>query len=78
MTTTPSSTATTTLIRRADKIALSTSYDFTALGVSTAMPETLRSSIDQAITQWWNGLTRSQRSEPLGRELNFKISVSYR
>ena len=70
--------STTILARRADKIALGTSYDFIALGTSTKMPEKLRSLIDQAILQWWNGLTPSTRSEPLGRELNLKISAIYR
>lgn len=77
MTQTQNSTATTTRIRRGDKIALSISYDFIALGISMPMPELLRSQVDQAILQWWNSLKASERSEPLGRELNLTLSARY-
>jgi hypothetical protein len=79
MTTTPSSTPTTIQIRRAGSIQLLISYDYTALeNLTLPFLLKLQSSIDQAIEQWWNGLSSSQKSGPLGRGLNLKISASYR
>lgn len=77
MTTDLNSIATTTLIRRGGSIALSISYDFTDLDISILQQATLRSLISPAITQWWHGLTSSQRSVQAERNLNFKISGRY-
>lgn len=55
-------TAITTLTPRAGSPRLSTSYDFTGLGISTPRLKELQSQIDQAIAQWWNSLSRFQRS----------------
>lgn len=77
MTTIPSCTVTTTLIRRGASTALSISYDFTALATLTPEAKKLRSLIDQAIGQWWSGLTSSQKSGPLARPLSLRISASF-
>jgi hypothetical protein len=80
MTTTRSFTVTTTQIRRGANTVLSISYDYTGLGTSILvlpMQRTLQSLIDQAITQWWSGLTAFQKSAPSDRSLNLKISASY-
>lgn len=74
----PPSTVTTIQIRRGANIALSISYDSTDSVTSTlALPKTLRSLIDQAITQWWNGLTTSQRSVLSERQTSYKIQASF-
>lgn len=75
MTTTQSSIHTTTVIRRGASIQLSISYDFTGLDISMPMPEKFKSQIDQAIVQWWNGLTSFQRSAASARPLSLKISA---
>ncbi len=78
MTTTPRSTVTTTRIRRGDRTALSISYDcIDSATLMLACPPKLRSLIDQAIEQWWNGLTGSQRLSLVERELSLKISASF-
>ena len=74
MTTIPSSTVTTIRIRHGASTALSMSYDFTGLGTSMPASEKFQSLIDQAITQWWSGLTSFQRSALPALELSLKIS----
>jgi hypothetical protein len=78
MTTTQKSTVTTTRIRHGANTVLSISYDCTGLGDSI-LPATpkLQSLIDQAITQWWSGLTSFQRSVPNVRLLSLTISADY-
>lgn len=74
-----SSIVTTTQIRRADKVQLSISYDYTGLVNSTPpAPQKLQSLIDLAIRQWWDGLTNLQRSGPSARPLSLRISAHYR
>ena len=77
MTTTPNSIVTTIRIRQGASTALSISYDFTALATLIPNMSMLQSLIDQAITQWWSGLTNSQKSGPLGRGVNLRISGNY-
>lgn len=78
MTTTRRFTVTTTLIRRGDKTALSTSYDFTVSDILTpALLQKLLSPTDQAIKQWWDSLTTFQKSALGASELNFKISANF-
>jgi hypothetical protein len=75
MTTTPSFTVTTTLIPRGDNPRLLISYDFTALeGLTQAPARILQSLIDQAIAQWWSGLTRFQRSALAAQPVSSKTS----
>lgn len=76
MTTTPRSTATTIQIRRGASTALSISYDYTGLAISTLAREKLQSLIDQAITQWWSGLTPSMKFAFSVPGLSLKISAS--
>lgn len=79
MTTTQSSTVTTTQIRHEGSTALSTSFDCTSTDPSTRtyLPK-LQLLIGQAIDQWWNTLSRSQRSVLVGRKLSLKTSASCR
>jgi hypothetical protein len=78
MTKTPNSTLTTTQIRHGGSIALSISCDFTDSGISMPQQVMLQSLIVPVITQWWNGLTHSQRSLLAARGLNLSISGRYR
>jgi hypothetical protein len=67
-----------TLIRHGAKAALSISYDATdSVTLMQACPPVLRSLIDLAIRQWWDGLTKFQRSAHSERELSFKILATY-
>lgn len=77
MTTTPSSTATTTPIRRGVNTQPSTLFDFTDMDSSTRtyLPK-LQSLIDQAIAQWFSGLTTFQKYVLYERNLSLKISAS--
>jgi len=77
MTTIQNSTATTTQIRRGASTALSISFDCTSLDTSIQQQARLQLLIDQAIEQWWNGLTSFQRSAHSVRGLNLQISASY-
>lgn len=77
MTTTPNCTVTTTQIRRGVNTALSISYASTDSATLTLVcPPKLRSLIDQAIVQWWSGLTPSQKSALGDRGLSYTISAS--
>jgi hypothetical protein len=76
MTMTPSSIVTTTRIRRGANTALSISYVSTdSATLMQACPPKLRSLIDQAIEQWWNGLAPSLRFALGEQSLNFMISA---
>lgn len=77
MTKIQSSTLTTTQIRHEGSIALSTSFDCTGTDTltKTFMPK-LQSLIDPAIAQWWNSLSRAQRSAVGAQKLSLKISAS--
>ena len=70
---------TTIQIRQGAKTALTMSYDFTATGTSMLpAPQKLQSLIDPVVKQWWDGLTRSQRSVVSERGLSLRISAHYR
>lgn len=77
MTTTQSSTVITTQIRHEGNTALLTSYDYTSTDplTRTYLPK-LQSLIAPAIEQWWNLLSRSQRSVLIAQKLSLKISAS--
>lgn len=78
MTTTRSCTVITTQIRQGARTALGISYDsIDSATLTLGCPQALRSSIDQAIRQWWDGLTKFQRSALSERGLNLKISASF-
>jgi hypothetical protein len=69
---------TTIAIRHGANIVLGTSYDYQGLGDSILPAHLiLQSLIDQAVEQWWSGLTVYQRSVPNVRLLSLKISASY-
>jgi hypothetical protein len=69
---------TTIQIRRGVHTALSISYDYTSLGLEIPAASKFQSLIDQAIEQWWNSLTPSQRSGPNARPMSLLISARYR
>lgn len=74
MTTTPNSIATTIQIRQGGRTVLSMSYDFTDSGTSIPLENMLRSLTGQAIEQWWNSLTKFQRSALPALRMSLKIS----
>ena len=75
MTTIPNFIRTTTQIRLGVNTTLSISYDCTGLGTWMPMQEKLQSLTDQAIEQWWNGLTSFQKSAARERGLSLRISA---
>lgn len=77
MTMTPSSTVTTTQIRHEGRTGLLTSFDFTSTDILTRtyLPK-LQSLLAPVIEQWWNSLSRSQRSAVVAQKLSLKISAS--
>lgn len=79
MTTTRSSTVTTTQIRHEGSTALSILFDSTSTDPSTRiyLPK-LQLLIGQAIEQWWNSLSRSQRSALVAQKLSLKTLASCR
>ncbi len=77
MTPTPPLQVTTIQIRRGARTALSISYDCTSLGIEMPASSKLQSLTDQAIRQWWDSLTPSQRSALSERGVSLRISAHY-